>query len=221
MTAANPDFRRFTPAARTAVVEAHEEARRLGHATVGAGHLLLALVAEQSGPVGGMMRESGVGFEPAKSALAGLAPKVPDEQRARGLAPELANTFEVAMREETEVTPWVLCVALLSTDNTASDVLAALGIDRLGLLARLRQRRTDRSTEMDTVPPLRDLLQTAVTDAEILANRVGREADIGDAVVALLADPDSLLARALAELGVHREQLEEALADARGPHASH
>jgi ATP-dependent Clp protease ATP-binding subunit ClpA len=53
-------FERFTAPARDAVVAAQTEARDLGHRTIGTEHLLLALLADQSGPVARLLGEHGI-----------------------------------------------------------------------------------------------------------------------------------------------------------------
>lgn len=52
-------FERFTPDARTVVVHAQQQARRLGHHYIGCEHLLLAVVGIDQ-PAGEVMRERGV-----------------------------------------------------------------------------------------------------------------------------------------------------------------
>ena len=56
-------FERFTQAARTAVIQAQTEARDLQHPFVGTEHLLLAMIADDTGPIPAALRDSGA--EPA------------------------------------------------------------------------------------------------------------------------------------------------------------
>jgi ATP-dependent Clp protease ATP-binding subunit ClpA len=56
-------FERFTRAARTAVVQAQAEARDLRQPFVGTEHLLLAMIADETGPIPTALRDSGA--EPA------------------------------------------------------------------------------------------------------------------------------------------------------------
>ena len=53
-------FERFTGEAREVVMRANAEAEDLGHAPIGTQHLLLALVADQGGPVAAALRGAGV-----------------------------------------------------------------------------------------------------------------------------------------------------------------
>ena len=56
-------FERFTGDAREAVVAAQEEARKLGHDFIGTEHVLLALLADEDGPIAAALRGSGVDAE--------------------------------------------------------------------------------------------------------------------------------------------------------------
>jgi ATP-dependent Clp protease ATP-binding subunit ClpA len=53
-------FERFTHAARQVVIRAQEEARELHHSTIGTQHLLLALVADETGAVARTLEAYGV-----------------------------------------------------------------------------------------------------------------------------------------------------------------
>jgi ATP-dependent Clp protease ATP-binding subunit ClpA len=62
-------FERFTPPAREAVVQAHFEARQMGHSPIGTQHLLLALVADENGSVARALREQGVDEQSVRDAI--------------------------------------------------------------------------------------------------------------------------------------------------------
>ena len=53
-------FERFTQGARDAVTRAETEARELRQTPIGTEHLLLALLADESGPIAVALRDSGV-----------------------------------------------------------------------------------------------------------------------------------------------------------------
>ena len=53
-------FERFTHAARAAVIGAQSEARALNHSPIGTEHLLLAMVADETGPVARALHDRGV-----------------------------------------------------------------------------------------------------------------------------------------------------------------
>jgi len=64
-------FERFTGDARTAVVQAQEHARRLGHRYIGCEHLLLAAVST-GGPAAAALREHGVTPEAVETEIVRL-----------------------------------------------------------------------------------------------------------------------------------------------------
>ena len=210
------DYNTLTAQARSALVNGQDEARLLGHQEIGAGHLLLGLLATWDSRVAEVLRESGMGLQSAREALRELVPRISQPTSSLGLAPELLVVLEAATSEHDEVTATVLCRALLSADNTATHAIDVLGVDRVAVLARLREGAGAQVSRARNGSSLVDRVQRAVERAELLARDVGRPPDEGDVAVALLDDPDSPLARALAQLGVDRERLEEALADTRG-----
>ena len=63
-------FERFTAPSRETVVRATGEAQALGHANVGTGHLLLALLDERAGPAATVLRDAGVDHAAARAELA-------------------------------------------------------------------------------------------------------------------------------------------------------
>ncbi|MBB2942848.1 ATP-dependent Clp protease ATP-binding subunit ClpA [Actinoplanes lutulentus] len=62
-------FERFTKGARTAVVLAQEEARELGHTTIGTEHLLLALTSDEQSGVATLLREAGADRQHVRDAI--------------------------------------------------------------------------------------------------------------------------------------------------------
>jgi ATP-dependent Clp protease ATP-binding subunit ClpA len=61
-------FERFTHGARAVVVGAQEQARELGHSTIGTEHLLLALLATGSGAAQ-VLRQAGIDRDPVRDAI--------------------------------------------------------------------------------------------------------------------------------------------------------
>jgi ATP-dependent Clp protease ATP-binding subunit ClpA len=158
-----------------------------------------------------------MGLQSAREALAESVTHSSPSASSLDWAPELLVVLETATSEHDEVPATVLCAAVLSCDNTATEVMGVLGVDRMDVLARLREGEGGgaQTARARSGPRLVRCVQQAVERAELLATRVGRAPDEGDVAVSLLDDPDSPLARALAHLGVDRERLEEALADTR------
>ncbi len=62
-------FQRFTSEARTVVVLAQEQARRLGHDRIGTEHLLLALLDPAAGPAAGLLTDAGAAHDGALDAV--------------------------------------------------------------------------------------------------------------------------------------------------------
>jgi ATP-dependent Clp protease ATP-binding subunit ClpA len=74
-------FERFTEAARTAVIQAQAEARELKHPFVGTEHLLLALIADETGPIPAVLRDGGIDRATVRQAImrrVGTAPATTD-----------------------------------------------------------------------------------------------------------------------------------------------
>jgi ATP-dependent Clp protease ATP-binding subunit ClpA len=65
-------FERFTDAARTVVVDAQEEARRIGDGWIGSEHLLIAVAAAPQGPAAEALRAAGVAPAALRGAIAEL-----------------------------------------------------------------------------------------------------------------------------------------------------
>jgi ATP-dependent Clp protease ATP-binding subunit ClpA len=66
-------FERFTTAARTVVVQAYAETKNLHQAPVGTQHLLLALVADDTGPIALALHDHGVDEVYVRDAIIRLA----------------------------------------------------------------------------------------------------------------------------------------------------
>jgi ATP-dependent Clp protease ATP-binding subunit ClpA len=81
-------FERFTAQARSTVVHAQDEARRLHHPRIGTEHVLVGLLVEPVGAGGRALRRLGVDLEGAREELAnGFAP-------ATSFAPEDAEALQ-------------------------------------------------------------------------------------------------------------------------------
>jgi ATP-dependent Clp protease ATP-binding subunit ClpA len=212
------DYRKLTDDARGAVAAAIAEATRLGHDEVVAAHLLLGLRTAGSERVVGLLRASGMAsVQQARQALHSFdLPRQMTAAASRSLAAELLRVLKAATAQQTEVSASDLCAALLSVENTATELLDVLAVDRVLVMARLGAE-TESQEGRPRMTTIEDRLQQAVERAELLATDVGRTMDDGDVVVALIDQPGSDAGRALANLGVTRELLEEALADTRPP----
>jgi Clp amino terminal domain, pathogenicity island component len=135
-------FSRFDDQARQVVVAAQESARSAGDDSIGLGHLVLALVAQEDGAAARAITAQGLDLDvvrrTASATLPAAAGQVPDlipfDDRARAA---LEQTFRVAMRlgAETIGAGHILLAVLELEDGTG--VLAGLGLDRARVEADL------------------------------------------------------------------------------------
>jgi ATP-dependent Clp protease ATP-binding subunit ClpA len=91
-------FERFSTDAREVVVLAQTEAQRLGSSEVDSGHLLLALVADATGPAGRALRASHLNVDDVRVKV---------RKRAGGLDPDALAAIGIdleAVRQATEAT---------------------------------------------------------------------------------------------------------------------
>ncbi|CAN5800530.1 hypothetical protein BH23ACT12_BH23ACT12_23010 [soil metagenome] len=126
---------RFTAAARQVVILAQEEARDLRHQHIGAEHMLLGLLREESGVAAATLRSVGVTLEQVRNKVAEQVPALDDSPSghlpfAAGArtALESAMTESANLRQNYIGTEHVL-LGVLKEDNMARDVLRELNID--------------------------------------------------------------------------------------------
>jgi L-asparaginase len=131
-------WQRFTERARSVVLSAHEEARRLGEGLVGAEHLLLGLVREDNLPnlgTGVLMR---LGATPDR-IQSELAPQLTHGDNLSGaemqLTPQSKRVIDLAYAEAKALnhahigTEHLLLALLLEGEGVAWMVLSRLGVD--------------------------------------------------------------------------------------------
>jgi DNA-binding transcriptional MerR regulator len=126
---------RFTAAARQVVILAQEEARSLQHDRIGAEHMLLGLLREESGVAAATLRSVGVTLEQVRTKIAQKVPSAattPDGHLP--FAAGAQSALEAAMTESANLrhnyigTEHVL-LGVLREDNMAREVLRDLDID--------------------------------------------------------------------------------------------
>jgi len=128
-------FSRFTPAARTVVMEAMNAAREAGNDRISTGHLVLALLSEPEGPAARVISEQGASLAtvrriatatlpPAADEIPELIPYDPHARKA------LELTFHEAIRlgHDNVGTEHILLALLELEDGTG--VLAGVGVDK-------------------------------------------------------------------------------------------
>ncbi|MDQ7904776.1 Clp protease N-terminal domain-containing protein [Phytohabitans sp. ZYX-F-186] len=128
-------FRRFTPRARTVVVEAQEAARAAGNAFIGPVHVLLGLLTEPEAVAGKAIVDQGVTLDRVREAATAALPA--GGERLEGLIPydaDAKKVLELTFREALRLghnyvgTEHIL-LALLEQEN-GSGLLASLGIGK-------------------------------------------------------------------------------------------
>jgi hypothetical protein len=119
-------FERFTPDARTVVVDAQQHARRLGHHYIGCEHLLLAVVGIDQ-PAGEVMRERGVTPDHVEQQIV----------RRVGLGTG-ADLFADLDRD-------ALAAIGIDLDAVRARIEARFGVDALDRAARVSRSRRRRS----------------------------------------------------------------------------
>ena len=206
-------FERFSDRARRVVVQAQEEARRLNHSFIGPEHLLLALVqSDGAGPQA--LQSLGVSLESARDQIVervgtGLGPATPGHIPFKGTAKKV---LELSLREALSLghnyigTEHLLLGLLREGESDADSVVHLLGVD----IAQVRTQVAALGAEArggDTS------WSPALGEAERRARQAARPGPVttGQVIVAMLADPSSQAARALAALGVTAESLEAQL----------
>jgi len=137
-------FERFTDRARLVVVQAQEEARRLGHNYVGTEHLLLGLVQEGSGVGAKALESLGISRETVRKrveetvgrgqgALAGHIPFTPQSKKLL----EGALRESVALGHHYIGTEHLLLSLMHEGSGVAAQVLTGLGADAEGARAEV------------------------------------------------------------------------------------
>src|SRR5579859_5323657 len=126
-------FERFTKRARRVVVLAQEEARQLSHNYIGTEHILLGLLKEENGGVGGRaLRKHGITHEIARQDVidrVGMGKAQPSGHIP--FTPRAKKTLELALREALHLghnyigTEHILLGLIKEGDGVAAQIMAA------------------------------------------------------------------------------------------------
>jgi len=141
-------FERFTDRARLAVVQAQEEARRLGHDHLGPEHLLLSLTHESIGGVGTKALESlGISPQTVRQRVEEVIGRgTQGSQASSGHIPftqPAKNVLQLALREALQLdhryigTEHLLLGLLREGEGVPAQVLTELGADLAGTRAEV------------------------------------------------------------------------------------
>jgi ATP-dependent Clp protease ATP-binding subunit ClpC len=232
-------FERFTNRARHVVVLAQEEARRLHHNYIGTEHILLGLLGEPDSVAGHVLAGIGMSLEATRGEVGAIvSPGTTARSGHIPFTPRAKKTLELALREALQLqhnyigTEHILLGVIREGEGVAAQILLQHAdflairkavIDQLPAASAetggrgrrwLRRRGTTGPTEPGAPAEQAVLNATPATDTTLSeAARLAGAQPVGShhLLLAVLADPDTAAARALAALGVDLDQAKEAL----------
>jgi hypothetical protein len=225
-------FERFTDRARRVVVLAQEEARLLGHNWIGTEHLLLGMLHEGEGVAAKVLTNLGVDLESVRAEVEQIIGRGGDEPVVGHVpfTPRAKKVLELSLREALQLahnyigTEHILLGLVREGEGVAAQVLQKRGLT----LDRVRGETIRLLSGMG--PPVRTTarrgpqkpLTPAATRATDEAQRLAGDHAVGThhLLRALLGEPDSLAAKALAELGVTKDAVEAKLTALDAPGTS-
>jgi ATP-dependent Clp protease ATP-binding subunit ClpA len=136
-------FERFTDQARRVVVLAQEEARGLGHGSIGTEHILLGLIREDSGVGAQVLRSIPVSLEKArKDVMEIIGRREMSPTSDPPFSQRVKKVFELSLREALQLgheyigTEHILLGLIREGEGVGAQVLVKLGAD----LPTVRQR---------------------------------------------------------------------------------
>ncbi len=158
-------FTRFTDRARRVVVLAQEEARELGHGSVGLEHLLLGLLAEGEGVAALALESLGISLEEARDRVQEIAGRGQGTPAGRiPFTPPAKQVLARSLREAVQLghtyigAEHLLLSLLAEGDDTTAQVLAGRGAgydlarERVVALLTGRYEQADPKTRLVRLP---------------------------------------------------------------------
>lgn len=128
-------FGRFTEKAQRAILLAQEEAKGLKHNYVGTEHLLLGLIAEDTGVGAISLKDFGVSIEKARQEVEKAVGKGSEEMEIIGFTPRTKRIFELSLLQARNLghnyigTEHLLLGLLAEGEGVAIVVLQRMGVD--------------------------------------------------------------------------------------------
>ncbi len=125
---------RFTQRARRVLSLAHQEAEQMRHGVIGTEHLLLALIKEEGGVAGRVLRELGLEPERIQEVIERISPPGQFRTARLDLAPGTQQVLEYAVDEARRLghhyigTEHLLLGLVRHNEGIAMDVLRKLGV---------------------------------------------------------------------------------------------
>ncbi|MDP2965786.1 MAG: ATP-dependent Clp protease ATP-binding subunit [Pelolinea sp.] len=226
---------KFTQSARRVLSLAHLEAERMQKSGIGSEHILLALVQEESGVAGRVLRELGVELDRAREMVmrvGGVGSKHPDKIDLSGDAQKILDLAieEAQQMSSNYISTEHLLLALVQSElGLAKDVIAKLGITPAQIRRQVKRVLTENRNALDNAhdklskykekkaegkTPLVDQLAvdlTAYAEDGKLDPVIGREKEI-ERVIQILARRKKNNPALIGEPGVGKTAIVEGLA---------
>jgi ATP-dependent Clp protease ATP-binding subunit ClpC len=221
-------FERFSEGARRVLTRAQGEAQRLGHSYIDTEHILLGLVAEESGIVSKVLNNFGVSLNKIQAAVEFVIGKG-EKKAVTGevdLAPRAKRVIELAVDEARRLnsnyigSEHLLLGLLRESGGVACSVLESLGItlertrDEVNRFAGQEAMRARGATRPTTRTPILDQIGTdltALARADKLDPIIGRDKEI-ERVVQILSRRTKNNPALIGEPGVGKTAIVEGLA---------
>ncbi|MCJ7518944.1 MAG: ATP-dependent Clp protease ATP-binding subunit [Anaerolineaceae bacterium] len=226
---------KFTQSARRVLSLAHLEAERMQQSAIGSEHILLALIQEESGVAGRVLRELGVELDRAREMVlrvSGVGSSHPDRIDLSGDAQKILDLAieEAQQLNSNYISTEHLLLALVQSElGFAKDVISKLGITPAQIRRQVKRVLTENRNALDNVQeklskekdrkaegktPLVDQLAvdlTAYAEDGKLDPVIGREKEI-ERVIQILARRTKNNPALIGEPGVGKTAIVEGLA---------
>jgi ATP-dependent Clp protease ATP-binding subunit ClpC len=228
---------KFTQSARRVLSLAHMEAERMQQPSIGSEHLLLALIQEETGVAGRVLRELGVELDRAREMVLRLVGMGSKRYDRIDLSPDAQRILDMAIEEARKMdsqyisTEHLLLALAASEEGMARQVIVKLGItpaqiqrqvnrvlneNRSALSsARNKAEKARESKSKDAKTPLVDQLAVDLTgyaEEGKLDPVIGREKEI-ERVIQILARRTKNNPALIGEPGVGKTAIVEGLAE--------
>jgi ATP-dependent Clp protease ATP-binding subunit ClpA len=204
-------FERFTDRARRAIVLAQDAARAMGHAHIRPEHLLVGL-REGEGMAADAMRQAGVDAPALRQRVTLAYESTPSATKVDKVpfSVEGKRSLEQALRAALALghsyigTEHLFLGVVRQADPADRRIDEVLGVESADVARRLADMVSGPSPSARS-PALHAALDRARTEAG------PSPLTTGHVLSAMVADPDSLVSRALSQLGVDTRQLQSAI----------
>jgi ATP-dependent Clp protease ATP-binding subunit ClpC len=228
---------RFTQRARRVLSLAHQEAEQMRHGVIGTEHLLLALIKEEGGVAGRVLRELGLEPERIQEVIERISPPGQTRTARLDLAPGTQQVLEYAVDEARRLghhyigTEHLLLGLVRHNEGIAMDVLRKLGVTPEQIRRQTRrilqestatqksalteqQQKTGKQEGQKAKTPMVDQLATDLTglaEDGKLDPVIGRQMEI-ERVIQILARRTKNNPALIGEPGVGKTAIVEGLA---------